>query len=423
VVAAYDELRGRGLVTSQRGSGTRVSAGAARPRPDGRVAGGQATSIVQRLVAGPGDVISLAYAIEAGVPELADALRELVDEELPALLTDVGYHPRGLPALREAIAVHLSGHGVPTTAGQVLVTTGATQAVALVAQLYLRRGTTVLVESPGWPGCLDAFRAAGARLVGVPLDDEGIALEPLGTALTSENPSLVYVMPTYHNPTGTLMSAPRRRRVAELAARADVPVVEDNAYAAAATDVTLLAGYAPRDAEVLSIGSLAKPVWGGLRIGWVRAPGDVIERLARHKALADLGSPVLDQALAARLLPRLGPLTATRQATLRQRLHRLETSLRAELPDWRWRTPDGGSALWIDLGTVNAQVYAQVALRHGIEVVPGAAMDASGAHDGFIRLPYTFPEPVLDELVVRLRRAWADLHRHGPATPTTHPIV
>ncbi|MGH3737625.1 MAG: PLP-dependent aminotransferase family protein, partial [Micromonosporaceae bacterium] len=368
--------------------------------------------IVQRLVDQPGETISLAYAIEAGVPELVTAARAVVDEELPALLTDVGYHPRGLPALRDAIAAHLTGHGLPTTTEQVLVTTGATQAVALIARLYLRRGATVLVESPGWPGCLDAFRAAGARLLGVPLDAEGIRPERLAPALSSENPSLVYVMPTYHNPTGILMSPPRRRQVADLVARAGVPLVEDNAYVTTSTDTVPLAGHAPRGAEVLSIGSLAKPVWGGLRIGWVRAPAETTERLARYKALADLGSPVLDQALAARLLPRLGELTAAREVTRRQRLARLESALAEALPTWRWRTPDGGSALWINLGTVDARVYAQVALRHGVEVVPGAAMDASGAHDGYIRVPYTFSEAILDELVVRLRRAWHDLHRY-----------
>src|SRR5262245_289669 len=415
-----DELRGRGLVTSQRGSGTRISGVGVRdrPRPDGRIVGGRATSIVQRLVDGPGETISLAHAVEAGVPELADTLRDVADADLPTLLTDAGYYPRGLPALRDAIAAHLTDLGAPTTSVQVLVTTGATQAVALLTQLYLRRGATVVVESPSWPGCLDAFRACGARLVGVPLDSEGIRLEPLRTALTSEDPSLVYVMPTYHNPTGVLMSASRRRRVAELAARAGVPVIEDNAYA---TDAVPLAGHAPPDAEVVSIGSLAKSVWGGLRIGWIRAPAGIVERLARHKAIADLGSPAIEQAVAARLLPRLATLTTSRQRVLADRLARCESALRQALPEWRWHTPDGGSALWIDLGTVDARVYAQVALRYGVEVVPGAAMDTTGAHDRYIRLPFTFPEPVLDELVVRLRRAWLDLRRHGPtaADPIT----
>jgi DNA-binding transcriptional MocR family regulator len=277
------------------------------------------------------------------------------------------------------------------------------------------------------PAVVDLFRAAGARLVGVPLDDDGIDAEGLAQALADHQPALLYVMPTYHNPTGTLMSPGRRRRVVELAARHGVPVLEDNAYNtvvaldAAADPPPLLVAYAPATAEVLSVGSLAKAVWGGLRVGWVRAPGEIADRLARYKARADLGSPLLDQALAAQLLPRLGELQAARAATTRQRLDHLAALLTAQLPGWRWRRPDGGSALWVELPGTDAAVFAQVALRHGVDVVPGAVMDPSGAHDGYLRLPFTFPVQVLTELVERLRRAWTELQRHGPPPPSPPP--
>jgi DNA-binding transcriptional MocR family regulator len=421
VVGAYDELRALGIVDSRQGSGTRVARSVGtRQIADGRVPGGGATSIFQRLVEGPGAVISLAYAVEPGVPELGEALLNLVEQDLPHLLTDVGYHPRGLPVLRQRIA---AGFGAPTTPEQVVVTTGATQAIGLVAQLYLHRGSTVVVESPSWPGCLDILRAVGARLVGVPLDEEGIAADGVARACTEHRPDLLYVMPTYHNPTGTLMSAVRRRRIAEIATRHGVPILEDNAY-------TTVPGTVPPPiarhdaAEVLSVGSLAKAVWGGLRVGWVRAPAPIAERLARLKALADLGSPVLDQALAARLLPGLAQLTAARATALRSRRDHLAEMLTARLPDWRWHTPDGGSALWIKLPDIDARVFAQVALRHGVEVVPGATMDPSGAYDSYIRLPFTFPDDVLTELVHRLCRAWTELQRHGsPTAGDLHPIV
>jgi DNA-binding transcriptional MocR family regulator len=431
VVAAYDQLRGLGVVNSRHGSGTTVSG---RPTPrrsgaDGRVPGGRATSIFQRLVDGPGELISLTMAVEPAPPELGDALLDLVHEDLQPLLADVGYHPRGLPVLRDAIAAHFTDLTLPTALDQLVVTTGATQAIGLVAQMYLRKGDTVIAESPSWPGCLDVFRAAGARLVGVPLDEDGIRADALAQALADHRPALLYVTPTYHNPTGTLMSASRRRQVADLAVRHGVPVLEDNAYGNpispdAEAAPPPLAAHAPATAEMLTVGSLAKAVWGGLRLGWIRAPGEIAERLARHKVLADLGSPVLDQALAARLLPKLADLTAARTGMRRQRLDHLGALLHEHLPTWRWRVPDGGSALWVDLGGVDAAVFAQVALRHGVEVVPGAAMDPSGAHDTYIRLPFTFPLEVLTELVERLRRAWAELQRHGPATTASlQPVV
>ncbi|MGH3932200.1 MAG: PLP-dependent aminotransferase family protein [Pseudonocardiaceae bacterium] len=429
VVAAFDELRGQGVVVSRQGSGTRVTTGPA-PLADGRVPGGQGAAIFQRLIDGPGELISLACAAGGGAPEVAGALEDVLRHDLPALLSDPGYQPRGLPALRAAIAAHYTALGLPTRLDEVLVTTGAHQALVLVADLYRRNLATVLVEAPSWPACLDVFQAAGAKLSAVPLDDEGIDAHALAAALREQPPALLYVMPTYHNPTGILMSAARRRRVAELAARHDVPVVEDNAYSglSLSTDAAIpapLAAYCPHDAEVLTISSLGKVVWAGLRTGWVRAPGAIIERLARRKALADLGSPVLDQALAARLLPRLGELAARRSDELRGRLDLLERLLAEQLPRWRWRRPDGGSALWVQLPyAADAGAYAQLALRYGVELVPGSAMDPSGRHNDHLRVPFTLPPETLAQLVSRLAGAWSDLERHGPCdTRPLRPIV
>jgi len=418
VVAAYDELRARGLVESRRGSGTTVARGAGhgRPRRDRRLGIGHGESLFQRIATGPTDVISMAYAVDPGDPGLVGELVDLARTDLPELLQDVGYHPRGLPVLRAAIASHLSEEGLPTGSNQVVVTGGAHQAIALVTQMYLRSGATVVIEQPSWPGCFDLFGSAGGQVVGVPLDDAGIRPDLLAAAFARHEPAMLFVMPTFHNPTGRLMSGPRRRQVAELAALYGVVVVEDNAYSAGGPDVPApLAAYAPDGAEVLTIGSVSKAVWGGLRIGWIRAAEPLAERLARHKALADLGSPVIDQALTARLLPRLAGLIAARATAAVPRRERLAALLTKHLPEWEWTTPDGGSALWIRLPDTDARVFAQVALRHGVEVVAGRAMDPSGSHDDHLRVPFSYPPEVLEDAVERLARAWRELRRHGPA--------
>ncbi|MGW0882643.1 aminotransferase-like domain-containing protein [Streptomyces sp. NPDC002671] len=418
VVAAYDELRAAGLFDTRRGSGTRVSTAAASHRTpeDGRVRGGQATAVIQRLVTELPDLISLGQAAETSGPDLAGALLDVAREDLPDLVRGAGYHPAGLPALRAAIAGHHNVHGLPTVPEQVVVTTGATQAVTLIARLYLGRGSTAIVESPGWPGCLDALRAADARLIGVELDSDGIRIDRLAAELVVHRPALLYVTPTCHNPTGTLMSAGRRRRVAELAAQHGVVLVEDSAHAAA-----LAPGQAPppiaahpAGGTVLTVGSLTKAVWGGLRIGWIRGPRETVERLARLKALNDLGSPLLDQALAARLLPGLPALAPERERLRRERLATMTRLLGEHLPDWQWQPPQAGSVLWIRLppGT-DAHGYAQLALRHGAEVIPGNTMDTTGAHDDFLRLPYSFTPDTATELVARLAAAWTALPRSG----------
>ncbi|MFH8371584.1 PLP-dependent aminotransferase family protein [Streptomyces sp. NPDC018031] len=423
VVAAYDVLRAGGLADSRPGSGTRV---ARRPRltgpaADGRVPGGGATSVTQRMVTRPERVISLGQVVEPGSPDLAGALLDLVREDLPALLLDAGYHPAGLPALRAAIAAHHTAQGLPTVPEQVLVTTGATQALSLATQLLVRRGGGVAVEAPSWPGCIDTFRAAGARLVQVPMDDEGIRIDALARVFRERQPAVVFTMPTCHNPTGVVMAHGRRRRLAELAAAHGVAVIEDNAHAAALPPGGApppLAALAPGDALVLTLGSLSKAVWAGLRIGWVRAAPEVVEPLARLKARADLSSPLLDQALAARLLPALPAGAAERGALRDERLDHIERLLRDGVPAWRWRRPQGGSALWIELpDRTDARAFAQVALRHGVEVVPGAAMDPDGGHDHCIRVPFSFPAEVLSAMADRLTAAWTEWTTRDTTAP------
>lgn len=404
VVSAYDDLRAQSIVDSRQGSGTRVRKGVA-PERTGRVRGGTATAIVQRLIDTPVEMISLRNVTAPGLAALAEELRALVNEDLPEVLDESGYHPQGLPRLREAVADRYRAAGLPTTADQIVVTTGASQAITLATQLLLTRGSTVVVESPSWPGCLDVLRAAGVHLVGTPLDDEGIRPDLLARDLAAHRPALLYLMPNAHNPTGVAMSVPRRRQVADLAARHGVPVLEDSPDPG--LDPLPLAAFGA--GATLTLGSLTKPIWGGLRIGWVRAPAEVAARLARLKALADLGSPVLDQALAARLLPRLDALVAESEPELRARREYLEVALAESLPGWRWRTPAGGTSLWIEMPGVDSVAFAQAALRHGVEVVAGAATDPSGAHDSFVRVGFNYPQETLAELVRRLRAAWESM--------------
>ncbi|WP_019816275.1 aminotransferase-like domain-containing protein [Saccharomonospora saliphila] len=430
VVTAYEELRTRGVLDRRQGSGTRISGDRRPPRADGRVQNGSGTAIMQRLIDGTGPLISLSCAADEGVPEVARALEEVARDDIADLLADPGYHPRGLPALRSAVAEHYTAQGLPTSPDEVLITSGAHQALVLLAEVYLRAAPSVVVEAPSWSPCLDIFRQHDADLVPVPLDDEGIEPTALAAALAERNPALVYVMPTFHNPTGRLMSAARRRRVAELAARHGVAVVEDNAYAGdrlTPGDVALpspLAGYAPRGCETLTVESL-KGVWGGLRVGWVRGPVGIIERCARRKAMADLGSPLIEQSVAARLVPRLGELGERRARVQLDHCTLLETLLAERLPEWRWRRPDGGSSLWVALPEGHdAGVFAQLALRHGVEIVPGSMMDPTGRHDSYLRIPFLREPDVLAELVDRLAAAWTELCRHGPRDDTPlRPVV
>jgi DNA-binding transcriptional MocR family regulator len=433
VVAAYDQLRGTGVIESRQGSGSRI-AGTARatmvPGADGRVPGGSSAVLFQRLIDGPGEVLSLAAAAIAADPSVADALAEVARVDMPIAMATTGYSPHGLPALRQAIAALYVEAGVPTGANQIVVTTGAHQALSLIADQFLRPGARVVVESPSWPGCLDVLRARGATLVPVSVDEDGVRTNELAKVLAEGATDLVYLMPTYQNPTGAMLSPTRRRRVVELAAEYDVPLVADDALAggnlgipAAPPVSAFLAAAGRRPVTVLELGSLSKTIWGGLRVGWVRGPADSMARLARRKALADLGSPILDQLVAARMVPTINELIANRVTERKHQLALLESLLAEWLPTWRWHPPAGGLSLWIQLPGVDASVFAQVALRHGVEVIPGRAMDPSGLHDEFLRFPFCFPDEFLTEVVNRLNAAWCDLDRYGPCEARLAPVV
>src|SRR4029450_6970735 len=197
------------------------------------------------------DVISLACATFPAHPRVAEAIAEVVAEEGDKLLAHNGYLPGGLPALREALARMLTDNGTPTAPDQILVTTGAQQAVTLATLLLVRPDDEVIVESPSFSGTLDVFRTRGARVVSVPVDDDGVDARAVARAVDAGRPAAIYLMPTFHNPTGVLLAANRRRDLAELAAERGVPIVEDNALENAPLDEDRLppiAAYAPPDA-------------------------------------------------------------------------------------------------------------------------------------------------------------------------------
>ncbi len=418
VVSAYDHLRAQGVLESRQGSGTRVCGSRAPVRSDGWSSNGTGNPVYRNLLHTDENLISASCLRTPGLAGVERAIREVTAEDLPALMAEGNYHPRGLPALREAIARYYERQGLPTHPDQIVVTTGAHQAVALVAQLYLRQGSPVVAEDPSFAGCLDLIRDRGARIHPVPLDDQGIDPNGVRRAFAETSPHLLYVMPSYHNPTGTLMSAARRRELGELSARHGVPILEDSAYTGMRADdePAPLAAHAPRGAEVVTVDSLSKVGWAGLRLGWLRAPAEMALRLSRRKVLADLASPLLDQAVGVRLVDRYAQLAQERSDQLREALTHVEHLLRRDLPDWRWRTPEGGAALWVHLPGTSARAFAQVALSHGVELVPGPAMSASenGRHDEYFRLPFAYDRATREELVWRLVRSWRELDRHGP---------
>ncbi len=410
VTAAYDVLRERHFLTSRSGSGSVATlpptailrAGSARWIAPGARRDGRA----------PADVIDLTCAtLPAPAQHLADAVA-IAAAQLPEHAAGEGYEPIGLPDLRAAVADRFCRRGLPTTPDQILITNGALHGTDLVLRLLVGPGDRVLTELPTYSGLLDAVRGSGTRLVPVPMaPGGGWQVQAMTAALRQSAPQLALLIPDFQNPTGALIPESDRREVLQAARRVGTTVVVDESF----VDLSMNPGIGPvpptalLDRSVITVGSMSKPFWGGLRTGWVRASAEVISRLAGVRAGIDMGGPILDQLVATAVFPHLDEIAAQRRAELRQRRDALIAAVAKRLPGWRTRVPDGGLALWIELDAALSTPLSMTAPQFGVRIVPGSRFGVDGTLERFLRLPYTLAEPVLDEAVTRIASAWESL--------------
>lgn len=399
VTAAYDLLREDGFARSRRGAGTWTEL------PDGRRPANVASfpaedGVIDLAIAAPG-------APEA---ELAEAFAE-AGALLARRASTPGYHPYGIPELRAAVAERFTRRGLPTLPDQILITNGAQQALSLTLGLLGRPGDRILVENPSYPNALDAMRRVGLRATPVPVTADGWDPGLIDCALRQAAPRLAYLIPDFHNPTGHLMPPEQRLAVLESARATGTWLVIDETMTDIALDVpgaAPFASLAPRGTgeQIVTVGSLSKTHWGGLRLGWVRAGSRLITELATARVPVDMGGSVLDQLVALGLLARTDEVLRERLPRLRAQRDALADSLARHLPDWRWQLPPGGLTLWIDLGRPIASPLARAALAQGLRIEGGSRFGADpGTHEHRLRFPYTLPAEVLDEAVRRLATA------------------
>lgn len=437
IMRAYQELAAEGLVEARPGRGTIVAThrppedalrgsgnGAAVPVPGwimtlpgfGNGALGPDPSLLRDMSALSERTDLISFALGAPGADLipAEALQVACTAELTRLGgAGLGYGPvEGLPALREAITRHLAGRGVQVAPGEVLIASGATQGLALVARALIEPGDEVAVEAPTYVGILQTLAAAGARPIGVPLDRRGMRLEDLSAILARRRVRLIVVQPTLHNPTNVSMPPERRVQLLSLARRYGVPVLEDDAYGELWRDDQ---GPQPLKADdqhdyVIQVGTFSKTVAPALRIGWVAAPRALISRLALAKQFADLQSGILGQYALSGFLSDGSyqrHLAWVRGAYNARRQTVLET-LR-ELPGLSMESgTDGGFYLWCRLARGGSgRAFAAAAARAGVAVLAGEAFfpqSSAGASEGanFIRLSYASQPP--EQIRAGLRR-------------------
>lgn len=401
VARAYAELRDGGFLVSRQGSGSVASL------PVERGLRGDHLLPPSDLPVGR---IDLTCAAPAPGPGILGAYQRAV-AELPHYLAGSGYYPTGLPGLREAVADRYADRGVPTSPDQIMIVPGAMAGIAVVTRALVRRGARALVESPTYPNAIAALRHSGARLVSSDIGREDPQIDALLDVVAQVGPAVAFLIPDFHNPTGHLMSEASRERVADaLAAAGTHPLIDESMVDLPLDGQEMPAPFAAYSPASVTVGSLSKPYWGGLRIGWVRAPAPMMDALFRARLSLDLGTPLLEQLVGIDLIRTGRGLLEHRRDHLRVSRDAGIAALAAHLPEWKVRKPAGGLSLWCELPEAGAHSSDLVPYAAGrdVAIVPGPAFAPEGGLDRFLRLPCTAPPHVLEDAVARIATAWRD---------------
>jgi DNA-binding transcriptional MocR family regulator len=430
VVRAYRRLAEEGYVTASRGRGTFVrQAPPALAGGDGRwqhaVLPEASRSYINQIVAdtwqppSDDDHVNLATGWASAelhpVRELARFSAEVFDEHGAAAL--MYGDPDGLWALRGELARRGFAAGFATSPEEIVVTTGGRQAIDLVCRTILRPGDVVVTESPTYMGALVSMQDTGARVLGVPYDEQGIDVEALAAILTRHEVKLVSVQSGSQNPTGQDMSPERAERLVQLARERSFFIVEDGVYCTVrfgTPEPSRMRLRAPD--HVIYIDSLSKTIGGGLRLGWVAASGEIRRRLTDLKLATDYHTPVLTQYLAQRWLASGAHDRHLRRinSVYARRCQAMLNSLQRRLADEVVPTvPKGGHHVWVAFRRrLDERLLLSEALRHGVSFTPGGATTVEG--DGLMGLRLSFSlldEERIDEGVRRLAAAIRTVRR------------
>jgi 2-aminoadipate transaminase len=323
----------------------------------------------------------------------------------------------GLVALREQLAARGVERGFAVGAEEIIVTSGARQAIDLTVRAIVEPGDVVAVETPTFAGVLESVRAAGARVMGIPIDQDGFEVDALERLLTRHEVKLVCLQTASQNPTGRDLSEERKARLAALARERSFFVLEDGVYADLRFESPRpipLRELAP--GHVIYANSLSKVVGGGLRVGWVAVRGPLRERIALLKLESDFHTPTLVQHIAARYLES-GAYDRHLEKTIplyRERRDALLAALEKHLAgEYHAETPAGGHHVWLTLNQpVDDRALYSEAIRSGVTFIPGAAVTAVRQAQTSLRLSFSLlPPDQLEEGVKRLARALREVRR------------
>lgn len=406
VINAMLRLKEQNLIISKQGSGyivfgedepikkfTPISRITSRLSPNGKV---KSENIVNMTIT---------------VPEPPKELRKTILAGIDMVFTQRDYHSSGLPDLRNFIAEYYTKMGLNTSQEQIIITTGAQQAIYIAALANISRGDRVLIEDPTYYGAIDAYNLCGAKLISVPAQSvtDTVELEQL---IKSTSPRIMHISPTHQNPTGAVLNQHSRAQLAKLSDKTDILIIEDDTM----RDLWFEnippppIAYWSKKKRVISIGSFSKTIWGGLRIGWMRVAKDDVIKYANIKATIDLGTGFLDQNAVLSLNDAIEPIIRRTADLNKKRCDFLSSLVQEKIPDWHFIKPTGGAFLWVKMPGTDASMFQQKALRNGVFVTDGNVLSPNFIRQNKIRLSFSQTEEQLVEGVKLLRKTWEEIH-------------
>jgi DNA-binding transcriptional MocR family regulator len=399
VAAAYRLLRETGYLASKQGAGSFVAIPPEKTRR---------SRVVSWAASGAAGDIDFTIATPPGPEPILSEATRMATTDLARYSGTPGYDLVGIPELRQAIADHTSSNGLPTTADQIMVTSGAHHAWVLLLRLLSRPHDHILVDSPTYPNTLDSIRALRRQPLSVGLPEEGWSIDLLDKAIRQMKPAMAYLIPTFHNPTGKIMTGSTRGLIAEAAHASGTYLVIDETLSELSLDGVVLppamASYGS-PSWAITVGSLSKTCWAGLRLGWLRASPSIISRLVELRGATDAGNPILTQLVACHLFKSFRELLGERLAMLTKRRQALIEALDEYLPDCTFSKPLGGLSLWVDIGDRVSSRLALAAPEYGVQLLAGPRFGSDGTLENRIRLPFIHDPGTTDEGVRRISAA------------------
>jgi len=446
VLNAYRDLKSEGFLSSHVGQGTVVCRPVSMPDIEASAplplswrhvynqnADAYSSDITREILAIAGQKEMISFAAGIAIPELnpiaeIQEIWKCINEKYGA---SIFHHVpvEGLAALRQSICTLSGSRGIRAAEAETMILSGSQQGLDLLARLFVSPGDTVIMEEPSFFCARQIFEGCGARIIGIPLDETGMNLSMLESVLKRLKPKFIYTIPTFHNPTGAVMSLQNRQELLRLAYRYHLPIVEDDAYGELRYDGEQVPSLKALDNHgyVIYLSTFSKVLFMGLRIGWLHAPAQVIQKLTSVKQLSDLHTNslaqyILDAFIRNKYYERHVRRVLAANKERRDIMHEALVRYAPKDIPLKWAVPQGGLYFWLQLpDSVPMARFYEESVRNGVVFVPDRVCCLEEPLGNHIRLNFTYPAADrISEGVRKLMEALEKVYReseHAICTP------